>query len=237
MSIIDRLQKTMPAHIKPVARTVEEHLAMMDKISQQRIEVEEAQNKIDRVKLVMGRAGISPLHQDCTFSNYIVTNQGQRAALNSAKDYAEKFDGGLSSFVFSGDCGTGKNHLAAAICNSLLARGKTVLCISLPDLMSKFRESYDKNSSLTSHGLLNELVRVDLLILDEIGIQHSNSDNTSIIINQIVDKRTSSLKSIGMLTNLDYTGMESKLGRRVVDRMTMRGIWVNFNWESYRSRV
>ena len=50
-------------------------------------------------------------------------------ALSKARQYVEEFDGNIASFIFSGKPGTGKNHLAAAICNELLLRGKSVLII------------------------------------------------------------------------------------------------------------
>ncbi|OJR07735.1 hypothetical protein BK374_14770 [Escherichia coli] len=47
-----------------------------------------------------------------------------------------------------------------------------------------------------------------------------------------------SMRSVGMLTNLNYEAMKTLLGERIMDRMTMNGgRWVNFNWESWRPNV
>lgn len=55
---------------------------------------------------------------------------------------------------------------------------------------------------------------------------------------QIIDRRTASMRSVGMLTNLNYEAMKTLLGERIMDRMTMNGgRWVNFNWESWRPNV
>ncbi len=62
--------------------------------------------------------------------------------------------------------------------------------------------------------------------------------NEQVTLNQIVDRRTASMHSVGMLTNLNHTAMNTLLGERVMDRMTMNGgRWVNFNWESWRTNV
>lgn len=46
------------------------------------------------------------------------------------------------------------------------------------------------------------------------------------------------MRSVGMLTNLNYEAMKTLLGERIMDRMTMNGgRWVNFNWESWRPNV
>lgn len=241
MNIIERLSAVMPKHVKPIANNPRDHLAAMEKISQAQIKLDEEKNKQDRVKAIMGRSGVSLLHQDCSFDNYVVSNKNQRDALVQAKNYAENFGNGFGGFIFSGSRGTGKNHLAAAICNDLIQRHFSVLCVTLPNLMMKFRETYSKEyRGPSEQSLFNEFCKIDLLIIDEIGIQHLKSENTHILINQIVDERTSNKKPIGMLTNLDHAQLcnEDILGGRVMDRMTMDGgLWVNFNWESYRSNV
>ncbi|ENY9582988.1 DNA replication protein DnaC, partial [Escherichia coli] len=84
---------------------------------------------------------------------------------------------------------------------------------------------------------LQGLCEVDLLVLDEIGMQR-DTRNEQVTLNQIVDRRTASMHSVGMLTNLNHTAMNTLLGERVMDRMTMNGgRWVNFNWESWRPNV
>ncbi|ENT3909942.1 ATP-binding protein, partial [Escherichia coli] len=85
--------------------------------------------------------------------------------------------------------------------------------------------------------LLRELCEVDLLVLDEIGIQRETK-NEQVVLHQIIDRRTASMRSVGMLTNLNYEAMKTLLGERIMDRMTMNGgRWVSFNWESWRPNV
>lgn len=95
--------------------------------------------------------------------------------------------------------------------------------------------SYDDGQS--GEKFLRELCEVDLLVLDEIGIQRETK-NEQVVLHQIVDRRTASIRSVGMLTNLNYEAMKTLLGERIMDRMTMNGgRWVNFNWESWRPNV
>ncbi|MBZ4781924.1 DNA replication protein DnaC, partial [Salmonella enterica subsp. enterica serovar Typhimurium] len=85
--------------------------------------------------------------------------------------------------------------------------------------------------------LLNDLSNVDLLVIDEIGVQ-TESRYEKVIINQIVDRRSSSKRPTGMLTNSNMEEMTKMLGERVMDRMRLgNSLWVNFTWDSYRSRV
>lgn len=128
-----------------------------------------------------------------------------------------------------------KNHLAAAIGNRLLKDGQTVIVVTVADVMSALHASYDDGQS--GEKFLRELCEVDLLVLDEIGIQRETK-NEQVVLHQIVDRRTASMRSVGMLTNLNYEAMKTLLGERIMDRMTMNGgRWVNFNWESWRPNV
>ncbi len=164
-----------------------------------------------------------------------VQNEGQRYALSQAKSIADELMTGCTNFAFSGKPGTGKNHLAAAIGNRLLKDGQTVIVVTVADVMSALHASYDDGQS--GEKFLRELCEVDLLVLDEIGIQRETK-NEQVVLHQIVDRRTASMRSVGMLTNLNYEAMKTLLGERIMDRMTMNGgRWVNFNWESWRPNV
>lgn len=188
-----------------------------------------------RVEKILNRAGIQPLHRKCSFGNYRVQNDGQRHALSQAKSIADELMTGCTNFVFSGKPGTGKNHLAAAIGNRLMAKGRSVIIVTVSDVMSVLHDGYDNGQS--GEKFLQELCGVDLLALDEIGMQR-DTRNEQVTLNQIVDRRTASMRSVGMLTNLNHAAMSTLLGDRVMDRMTMNGgRWVNFNWESWRSNV
>ena len=234
--MMKRLQKMMPAHVKPAFTTGEELLAWQKEQGELRSAAIARENRAMKMQRTFNRSGIRPLHQNCSFDNYKVENEGQMLALNRARQYVEAFDGNIASFVFSGKPGTGKNHLAAAICNELLLRGKSVLIITVADIMSAMKETFSSRET-SEEQLLNDLSMVDLLVIDEIGMQ-SESRYEKVIINQIVDRRSSSKRPTGMLTNLGTKEMTDLLGERVMDRMRLgTSLWVNFNWDSYRSRV
>lgn len=235
--LIKRLQALTPKGIKPKFEDAEGWKKFQEEEGRKNAERVAKENHDARVNRIMGRSGIQDLHADCSFDTYKVMCNGQGEALESSRRYANEFGIGMGGFVFSGSPGTGKNHLAAAIANHLMQSGKSVLIVTVSELMIKFRDTYRKDSSVTESQLIDDLCRVDLLILDEIGVQHGSA-NEKIIINQIIDKRLGSKKPVGMLTNLDLDGMNKILGARVMDRMQMGGgLWVNFAWDSYRKFV
>jgi len=235
-SALERLRKFIPASVQPKFNSVAEWQAWQQEEGRKHCQQIEKQNQRARSEKIFGRAGIQALHRSCSFANYEVSGPEQRQAYSMAKSYAQNFGGGgFASFVFSGAPGTGKNHLAAAIGNHLLAAGHSVLVVTIPDLMLRVRECYDEGQSESS--LLNDLCNVDLLVLDEVGIQRGSSGE-KVIINQVIDRRLSSMRPVGILTNLNHGELVATLGARVMDRLQMDGgIWVNFDWGSYRKNV
>lgn len=235
--LFSRLKRMMPENVKPKFTRGEDLLTWNQEQGRLRSESIVRENRAMKMQRIMGRSGIRELHMNCSFDNYRVENEGQRKALTAARKYAEEFDDSIASFVFSGRPGTGKNHLAAAIGNHLILRGKSVLIVTVADLMSNMKGTFSGTSDITEERLLHDLSTVDLLVIDEIGMQ-SESRYEKVIINQIVDRRSSSKRPTGMLSNLDPAGMNTLLGERVMDRMRLgNSMWIRFDWESYRSRV
>ncbi|MFW0764444.1 DNA replication protein DnaC [Trabulsiella odontotermitis] len=234
--LMKRLQKVMPAHIEPAFKTGEELLAWQKAQGEIRSAAIARENRAMKMQRTFNRSGIRPLHQNCSFDNYTVECQGQLDALNMARQYVEEFNDSISSFIFSGKPGTGKNHLAAAICNELLLRGKSVLIITVADIMSAMKGTFG-NRDVSEEQLLSDLSNVDLLVIDEIGMQNE-SRYEQVIINQIVDRRSSSKRPTGMLSNHNSQEMTRLLGERVMDRMRLgNSLFVTFDWSSFRPRV
>ncbi|WP_407226409.1 ATP-binding protein [Enterobacter roggenkampii] len=232
---LERLKKIIPAGVTPKFSNVDEWRKWQEAEGRKRAAEVNELNRQARAEKILGRSGIQELHRNCTFANYQVHEDGQRKAFTMAKSYAQNFGTGFSSFIFSGSPGTGKNHLAAAIGNHLLKQGKTVLVVTIPDLMLRVRSCYDNGGSEAT--LIDDLCAVDLLILDEVGVQRE-SRGELVILNQIVDRRLAGMKPVGILTNLNHGELERVLGVRIMDRLTMDGgVWVNFDWGSYRKNV
>lgn len=187
------------------------------------------------LKSVLGRSGILPLHQGCTIENYVVNDHLQAFARDFAQNYIERFNNNFGTcFIFSGGTGTGKNHLSAAICNSLMSQGKTCLVVTVTELMLNMRKCYGDKAKYSEDEFIKQLINFDLLVLDEIGLQ-KGSDHEKIILNQVIDQRIGNLKPVGVLTNLDHNSVKAVLGERIFDRLKSNDSqWIPFNWGSYR---
>jgi DNA replication protein DnaC len=180
-------------------------------------------------------AGIPLRYRGKTLDTYMTELEQQAHVLNLAKSFAENFhqhEFNGTALIFSGRVGTGKNHLAIAIAQHIM-KNKTVFYISAIDAVRLVRETWKRNSVKTESQVLTEFANVDLLILDEVGVQYG-TESEEIILFDIIDKRYRDLKPTIFLTNLSKGDMKSFLGERSFDRLREGGIWVDFLWESYR---
>jgi putative replication protein len=100
--------------------------------------------------------------------------------------------------------------------------------------MLRVRECYDGGQSEAA--LLDDLCKVDLLVLDEVGIQRGSSGESH---SESGYRPSSVVDAPGQdLTNLNHDGLLDALGARIIDRLQMDGgMWVNFDWGSYRKNV
>ncbi|WP_343192626.1 DNA replication protein DnaC [Buchnera aphidicola (Taiwanaphis decaspermi)] len=236
-TLFKRLKKIMPNNIKPKFIKDVDLLNWNQKQGEIYSKSIIRKNKAMKMQKILNKSGIRELYINCSFDNYKVNNNGQNRVLLASKRYAYKFNGNISNFIFSGKPGTGKNHLASAIGNYLILHGKKVLIVTVADLMSNMKNTFHGKNNITEEKLLNNLSNVDLLIIDEIGIQ-TESRYEKVIINQIVDRRSSSKKPTGMLSNLDHKEMRKLLGERVIDRMRLgNSLWLTFEWESFRKNI
>ena len=89
-------------------------------------------------------------------------------AYRAAEEYAESPSGWL---VFTGPHGSGKTHLAAALANRCIARGRLAIFVHVPDLLDHLRSTFAPTSDVSYSDMLEQVRSTPLLILDGLGAQ------------------------------------------------------------------
>ncbi|EMO9463505.1 ATP-binding protein [Raoultella ornithinolytica] len=191
-----------------------------------------------RVADLMDNAGIARRFEECEFENYHPVNQGASKNLAGCRHYAENwpqvFETG-KGLVMTGNCGTGKNHLAIstakAIIRNHLAR------VEITDVMRVMRavkSTWRHNSETTEDSVLERYASLDLLIIDEVGVQFGSASELA-ILQEIVNARYESVLPTILISNLTFEQLKDSIGERIVDRVTNGGRnRLAFNWESFR---
>lgn len=200
--------------------------------------VEESAERQKRLESRMNQAGIPLRFRSKTFDSYIVDTDGKERARAAAMEFAANFKTHRRNgtfMVFSGKPGTGKSHLAISIAQEIMA-GHTALYTSAIDAVRMIRDTWRRDSNKTERQVLDELASIDLLILDEVGVQYG-TEAEQVSLFDIIDKRYRDLMPTILLTNLNAKGMKEFLGDRSYDRLRENGLWVILDWESQRKRV
>jgi DNA replication protein DnaC len=172
------------------------------------------------------------------FENFVASTDEQKRALTICRDYAEGFESESrkngSSLVLSGKPGTGKSHLCAAVIQAVMSTACWAQYVTCMDMVRMIRGTWRKDSEQSEEDVLNQLgERIDLLVIDEIGMQYG-TDGEQTIIFDVLDRRYRECKPSILLTNQDKAGFKDYVGERIFDRMTEVARWVPFDWSSYR---
>jgi DNA replication protein DnaC len=237
LSLLQRMKAKVPEHISKQAASYEDVLQWRKDA--------EAQQKIDFKRKatlwLINHSGMSERFKSCSFENYVVGNEDQGKALAYAKRYADTFTEQLKlgkGFMFVGNPGTGKNHLASAIANQLFTSNHSVLIVTVSDLIKMIRDTWSKSSQVTEQQIMNKLTKVDLLIIDEIGLQKGSEDE-QLHLTKIIDKRLYSFKPTSIISNCaNSSDIKKYIGFRTYDRLKEGNLFgVVFDWESYRGKA
>jgi len=208
-----------------------------ESITKAREEREEAANLAKLAALSM--SGIPKRFLSKTFANYVTDNAiGKQRALTICKAYCDNFETVSSrgtGMILCGRPGTGKTHLACAIGNSLVMSNKVVLFIGAYRAIQKVKDTYSRKSDgLTEQAVIDNFSNLDLLILDEIGVQYG-SDAERLILFEIINRRYEQVRPTILISNLGIDELSGYVGDRVRDRMKEgAGPVVAFDWESER---
>lgn len=209
-------------------------------ISAARLLEEQAREKAEaaaRHRRMLDQACIPTRFERCTFDNFIADTDEKRHALTVAREYAEDFAENArrgATLIFSGKPGTGKSHLAGAILRTLLTND--VRYITCMDMIRAVRETWRRNSEHSETKILNYFERLDLLVVDEVGMQYGTEGEQTILFD-VLDRRYRELKPVVLLTNQDKDGFRGYVGDRTYDRLRETCRWVAFDWPSHRPQA
>jgi DNA replication protein DnaC len=116
-----------------------------------------------------------------------------------------------ANLVFIGQTGVGKTGLASGILMKALENGYRGLFVKAQDL---FDEMYASLADRSSRRLINRLVRIDVLLIDELGYLNLRPEQSNIFF-KLMEERYRR-KSTIISTNLDYEQWYEFLGQKTM---------------------
>lgn len=182
-------------------------------------------------------AGIPRRFWERSFEHYATASPEQQRVLKLAQSYAARFqkvrDKG-TCLIFSGGPGTGKTHLACSILHHLLAAGYQAEFSGAYSLLRRIKSTWRPSSDESEHAVIRHYTDLDLLVLDEVGIQFG-SETEKLLLFEILNGRYEAVLPTLLISNLPAPELETYLGARVMDRLRENGgTLATFDWDSAR---
>ena len=138
--------------------------------------------------------------------------------------------------VLMGDVGTGKTHMASALCQLACERRLEARFFTASSLVMRLRRARDEGRLDREAA---QIARARLLVIDELGFLPLDADGARLVFQVFADAYER--QSVVIATNLEFSRWGSVFGddqmaAAVIDRVVHHGRLIQFRGESYRVR-
>ena len=199
----------------------------------------EASLRALRVADLIDNAGIARRFEACEFDNYQAINPDAAKNLAACQRYTASWPDRLKAgtgLVMTGNCGTGKNHLAVSMVKNIVRNH--LASVEVTDVMRLTRavkSTWRHNAEMTEEDVIERFASLDLLIIDEVGVQFGSPTEMT-ILQEIINARYESILPTILISNLTFDQLKETIGERIVDRVTDGGRnRLAFGWGSFRA--
>lgn len=180
---------------------------------------------------------IEPMYFTSTLDNFMAGSPEQQRALSYAQAMVKDRAGKL---VLLGSNGTGKTHLAVGIVRVI---GGAIY--SMYEITTRIRASYVSGAKETELQIVDELARIPMLAIDEIG-RTKGSDAETNWLSYICDKRHTRGLPLMLISNKHarktcpdggcQNCLENYISEDIMSRLSEDGHLVNMTGEDYRRK-
>lgn len=196
------------------------------------LELELREREVNRINRMVKTAGFQVIK---TLEDF-VWNQNIELPIGLTREYMEglQFLPRKENLIFLGSVGTGKTHLAAAIALNACQAGRRVRFFTAASLANLLLE---RNNKGTLNSFLENLKRVELIVVDEIGFVPLHKDAAELLFQVISD--CYERRSLIITSNLEFSQWntvfgDNRLTAALIDRLIHHSHIVIFSGESYR---
>ena len=157
--------------------------------------------------------------------------QSLQAAFEAAEHFASHPEGWLT--LFSHNTGVGKTHLAVAVAGEQIKAGRTVFFAFVPELLDYLRYTFTPESTIRYDRVFEDVKNTPLLILDDLGHEHSSPWAQEKLYQIVVHRHNNRLPTL-ITSSRDFTEDSGPISSRIQDAST--GIFIRIEADDYRKK-
>ncbi len=142
-----------------------------------------------------------------------------KKAVESSLSFIKNFHCDYTNLLFYGMVGTGKSFLSKCIAKELLEQGYSVIYFSSIGLFNMLAQySFDTNNKEMLYKTYEDLYNCDLVIVDDLGTELSNSFTNSQFFS-FINERHLRKKATIITTNLGVEDLKIRYSERILSRL------------------
>lgn len=182
-------------------------------------------------------------YEGSRFSNYAATIPEQKTVVTKLMDYCENAEKNISEgngVAIYGPKGTGKDHLAMAVCHELIYKsGVKIKWVNGVALYAAFRDCMNHDSAASELEVVNKFASPEVLyISDPLPPAGILTDYQMAALFNVLDERYSrQLPTIVTINVQTGEEMDRRLGPQNGDRIRDGALAVKCSWLSYRKAL
>jgi DNA replication protein DnaC len=185
------------------------------------LEKEKVKEYNQRKLLIKRDINIPLRYFEATFDSYIPDNEKSVELKRLCEEY--KYD---TNLILVGTVGVGKTHLACAIIDKALDNKKSCYYVQyyrLADIKIKDAQLY------------KALLTVDVLVIDEYGVQDSVNKNNYLF--EIINERYNNMVNTIIISNLTLQTFKDNIGEAAHSRLKENVMTQEAAWGDYRKKA
>lgn len=189
-------------------------------------------------EILSAECGVGRRFIRSTLENFIPASEQAEKNLSVCRqfigEWEQIYENG-SSLVMTGRPGTGKTHLAVAIMRALIEQHDIDTYMTTAQrIIRAMRDSWRQSSNRTEYEVLSFYCEKDLLVIDEVGMQHG-TDSERLLVSEVINTRYERMLPIILISNYTRDEIDGFLGYRAMDRVMESSAVLVFDWDSYRT--